>query len=114
MYDFAAGASGSSADPPYTGADEAFIAPGDVAGPSFIDGEIPGVHSYLTLPAGSRTVLSSALDSSFGEVGADANVPYNLAFIESAMVLAPEPKLMIVLGIALVALALAGDKRKHH
>lgn len=104
MYDFAAGASGSPAGPRYSGADEAFIAPGDAAGPSFIGGEIPG----------SSTVLNSVLDSNFGEVGPGANVPYNLAFIESAMVLAPEPKLMIVLGIALVALALAGDKRKHH
>jgi len=92
-------------DPP-TVSDEAFIAPGDQGGPSFIDGEIAGVHSYVTDPDGG------VLNSSFGEVGSDASVAYNLAFIASAMTQAPEPKLMILLGVTLVAVALSGEKRK--
>jgi hypothetical protein len=84
-------------------ADEAFIAPGDAGGPSFIDGEIAGVHSYFT---------GGNLNSSYGETGEDAGVSYNLAFIESE-VLTPEPNLMIVLGIALVVISLSGSKRRH-
>jgi hypothetical protein len=79
----------------------------DEGGPTFIDGEIAGVHSYVIDPTGTL------LNSSFGEVGADASVASNIAFIESAMLPAPEPKLMIVLGLTLVAIALSGGKRKH-
>lgn len=91
-------------DPP-TVENEAFIAPGDEGGPSFIQGQIAGIHTYV--------ISSSAdqLNSSFGEIGADAPIAYNVAFIESAMS-APEPKLMIVLGVMLVAVSLAGNKRK--
>jgi len=93
------------------GADEAFIAPGDAGGPSFINGQIAGVHSYVTLPGGST---SGSLTSSFGEVAEDASVDHNLAFIQSAMLLsAPEPGFMILVGVALVVVALMGEKRKH-
>jgi hypothetical protein len=81
----------------YTGPNEAFIAPGDGGGPSFIDGEIAGVHSYVTLPGDSNADLGSVLNSSFGEVAIDASVAENLTFIESAMVSTPEPRLMILL-----------------
>jgi len=56
---------------------------GDTGGPSFIDGEIAGLHSYVT---------GNTLNSSFGEIAADASVAYNLTFIQSAMVMAPEPR----------------------
>jgi hypothetical protein len=50
-----------------------------------------------------------------GHPGAvEASVRHNLAFIQSATFMAPEPRLMILVGAALVAVALAGDKRKHH
>jgi len=104
MFDFTDGVNAA-------GADEAFIAPGDAGGPSLIDGEIAGVHSYVVLPDGSTP---NDLNSSFGEIAADASVAYNLAFIQSAMFLAPEPRLMILVGVALIVLSLAGDKRRHH
>ena len=102
-------------DGPTAQADEAFIAPGDAGGPSFIDGKIAGVHSYaerIVYPNGSSPDIDNVLDSSFGEVAADSSVTYNLAFIQSAMLLAPEPGLMILVGVALVAIALTGEKRK--
>jgi hypothetical protein len=48
------------------------------------------------------------------EFAAKPKAADNLEFIQSAMLPAPEPGLMILVGTALVAVALAGDKRKHH
>ena len=114
MFDFDDGTgAGSSEYPQYSGADESFIAPGDTGGPSFIDGEIAGVHSYVAFQDGRTPDAGNVLDSSFGEVAADSSVSYNFGFIQSAMLLGPEPGLMILVGLALVAIALAGDKRRH-
>jgi hypothetical protein len=99
------------------GSDEAFIAPGDAGGPSFIDGEIAGVHSFVAriLPDGSTADIDSVLDSSFGEYAGDASVQNNSAFIEEAMIgSTPEPKTMFLVGIALVVLSLMGSKRRQH
>ena len=117
MFDFDDGSTaldglGSSEDPRYSGADEAFIAPGDAGGPSFIDGEVAGVHSYDTFPDGGLDT-GDVLNSSFGKVAADASVAYNLEFNQSALLSAPEPRLMMLLGVALVSIALVGDKRRH-
>ncbi len=113
MYDFTDPSSATGLD--YNVLDEGFMAPGgDAGGPSFIDGEIAGIHSYVTFADGSTISGNSVPNSSFGEVAADASVAFNLGFIQAAMVQSPEPRLMIVLGIALVAVALAGDGRKHH
>ena len=94
------------------GLDEVMIAPGDSGGPSFIGGQLAGVHSF--------TANITALDcghggnnSSFGDFGADTRVAANLAFIYSAAGLivaptgteVPEPATWTLLasGVALLA-----------
>lgn len=88
---------------PYAGTDDLMF--DFVGGPSFIDKTIAGVHSYVAFQGGASPDAGNVLDSS---------VSYNLGFIQSAMILVPEPGLMILVGLALVAIALAGDKRKHY
>lgn len=92
-------------DPPMVN-NEGFIAPGDQGGPSFIAGEIAGVHSYVMDP------LDGLLNSSYGEFGADASIAYNLVFLASAMESVPEPTYVAMIGIALVAIGVMGQKRK--
>ena len=93
------------------GSREAFIAPGDAGGPSFINGQIAGVHSWVDRGDG-KTDINKVLDSSFGEIAGDASVAYNFAFIHAAMLTTPEPRLMILVGIALVVISLVGGKRR--
>jgi hypothetical protein len=92
------------------GSSEVFISPGDTGGPSFIDGEIAGVHSFIAALPGSE----GQLNSSFGEYAGDSSVAYNLSFLQSvAVVSAPEPKMQLLLGLALVALASLRPRRKN-
>ncbi len=99
---------------PGMSSDEAFIAPGDAGGPSFINGQIAGVHSYSAriLPNGNSVDIDSVLNSSFGEYAGDVSVSLNAAFIQSLISTAPEPKTMFLIGIALIAVSLMGDKRR--
>jgi hypothetical protein len=91
------------------------IAPGDAGGPSFVDGEIVGVHSFVTraLPNGGTADIDGVLNSSFGEWGGDASVFTNMAFIRPALKPTPEPKTMFLVGVALVVVSLLGPKRRH-
>jgi hypothetical protein len=95
--------------------EEAMIAPGDAGGPSFVDGEIAGVHSFVTrvLPTGGTVDIDGVLNSSFGEWGGDASVFTHMAFIRSAISPTPEPKTMFLVGMALVVVSLVGPKRPH-
>jgi hypothetical protein len=93
---------------------EAFVAPGDFGGPSFINGQIAGIHSYVarTLGAGGADDIDSILNSSFGEYAADVSVSYNAGFLQSLTSSTPEPKTMFLVGIALVSLSTLGIKRR--
>lgn len=95
---------------------QAFIAPGDDGGPSFIDGQIAGVHSFMSrvLPYGNITDVDGVLDSSFGEYAGDASVAYNAAFLAPFITTTPEPKTSFVIGIVLIVVALViGERRRH-
>jgi hypothetical protein len=116
LFDFDDGSAGRDAlgDGTGLGVDEAMIAPDDSGGPSFVDGEIAGVHTLMVraLPGGASADTDGALNGSFGEYGGDARVSMNLAFIQSMMSPSPEPKTMFLVGVALVAISLMGRKRR--
>ena len=71
------------------------IAPGDSGGPSFINGQIAGVHSYLTcLGDASGNCIDTGsfgnnLVSSFGDIGGDTEVALFVPWILQQE--APEP-----------------------
>jgi hypothetical protein len=95
------------------GAAEAFVAPGDSGGPSFIDGKIAGIHSFLSRDlAGGSTDIDGLLNSSFGEYAGDVSVGANSVFIQSLLVASPEPSTLFLIGIALVAVSLLADKTR--
>ncbi len=81
------------------------MAPVDSGGPSFINGEIAGVHAFVR-------DIDGSLNSSFGEYAGDTSVADNWAFIES-LISTPEPRTMFLVGVALIALSMMGPKRKH-
>lgn len=63
------------------GEDEAFIAPGDSGGPSFIDGQVAGIHSYgvrmnnrIGGPPPRNSDVDGGLNASFGEFATDTRV----------------------------------------
>jgi hypothetical protein len=71
------------------GSDEVFIAPGDSGGPSFIGGDVAGVHSYgvrLTQSGGPPWERSSDVDgelnASFGEFATDTRVSAYQAWLD--------------------------------
>ena len=98
------------------GAAEAFIAPGDSGGPSFIGGQIAGVHSFVARlpnqPNRSNTDVDSVLDSSFGEFAGDAGVANARGFLQAFADPVPEPKTMFLVGVGLVLVGLVGEKRR--
>ncbi|MGC9455411.1 MAG: trypsin-like serine protease [Phycisphaerae bacterium] len=70
------------------GEDEVFIAPGDSGGPSFIGGQVAGVHSYgvrmsnrLGKPP-RNSDINGSLDASFGEFASDTRVSAYQAWID--------------------------------
>lgn len=87
---------------------EALVLPDDSGGPSFINGRIAGVHSFVGHPGAD---ILGILNSSSGEYAGDDSTVYNASFIE-AMLVTPEPNTMFTLGFALVAFSLLMPKRR--
>jgi hypothetical protein len=98
---------------PYSSTDEVSTAPGDSGGPSFLNGQIVGVHditSCIPDPNVSDNCLSppaitTAGGSFFGEFFGDVSVPGNAAWIASQQVSAPEPATgwLLIAGIGFLA-----------
>jgi len=89
-----------------TGAYEAMIAAGDSGGPSFIDGKLAGIHSFIFSP-GAPYDASQAINSSFGEVSGDtrlAATTYTRWINSIVGAPVPEPRTGVSLAAGLLAL----------
>lgn len=68
------------------GADEAFAAPGDSGGPTFLDGKVAGIHSHITQFKGvdGKTPDSDGefFTSTFGEVMFDTRASYYADWVD--------------------------------
>ena len=62
--------------------------------------------------AGGSADIDGLLNSSFGEYAGDVRVGADSVFIQSLLVTSPEPSTMFVIGIALMAVSLLGDKTR--
>ncbi len=89
------------------GENEVMSAPGDSGGPSFIDGKLAGISSYISrlgLSDGRSSDINAGLDSSFGEFAGDTRVSFYQDWItqtvaESTPV--PEPMTILASTVAL-------------
>jgi secreted trypsin-like serine protease len=102
---------------------EGMISPGDSGGPSFINGQIAGVHSFMTCKIGSDGSCSSgpaqsdALLSVYGDIGADTQVSLFTTWINqtlntnTAVAPVPEPSSALLLGAGAIVLALLRRRR---
>jgi len=87
---------------------EVIIALGDSGGPTFINGEIAGVHSFFAT-SGPPYDIDDKLNSSFGELGGDTRVAEFASWINSVTVApAPLPGAGYLLASGLGFLALWG------
>jgi hypothetical protein len=101
---------------------QGFTAPGDDGGPTFIDGEIVGVHSFnytAGCPTAAVCSASGAPISSFGELAGDTRVSAHAAWIDSigaTLAMAPsetpEPGTAWLLAAALLGVIAARRQRR--
>ena len=81
-------AAGMFANAPDTGAglDEAFAAPGDSGGPTFLDGKVAGVHSHITQFKGmdgkTPDIDGEFFTSTFGEVMFDTRASFYADWVD--------------------------------
>jgi len=99
---------------PYFAADEVDISHGDSGGPSFLNGELVGVHDLgICLTSGGVCAtppsVNSANNSYFGQLFADVSVSANVDWIEAQMV--PEPALCLLVGLGLFMMAGVSRRR---
>jgi len=85
------------------GTAEALIAPGDSGGPSFLDGLIVGVHSFVGT-FGAPYDLDSGLNGTFGELGGDTRVAAYSGWINGMLSPVPEPQLPVLFAAGLALL----------
>jgi secreted trypsin-like serine protease len=93
-----------------TGDTEAMLARGDSGGPSFIDGMLAGIHSFVLNP-GPTFLTAGAGIGSFGWIGGDTRVAYYAGWIDS-VVGVPEPRSWVLIGVGLVELLAAMRRRR--
>ena len=86
-------------------------APAAKARYDFVEGALLGRIGRLVF-AIVETDNDDRIESRSGECAGDASVTYNAALLRSAMANLPEPKTMFLVGTALVALSLLGNKRR--
>lgn len=103
---------------PYNAADEVDIAPGDSGGPSFYNGQIIGVHDFITCysdPSNPSLCavppsITTAEGSYFGQLFGDTSVAANASWI-TAQESVPEPATFGMMCLGLVAIAHATLRR---
>jgi secreted trypsin-like serine protease len=99
--------------PPHLGVGlgEVSTAPGDSGGPAFINGAIAGITSFgLTFLGAGTPDAVAGLNSSFGEFNGFTRVSAYTDWIRANTV--PEPSSLVLLATLLLALAVAGRRRR--
>ena len=103
------------------GSDEAFAAPGDSGGPTFLDGKVAGVHSHITqfkgLDGETPDIDDEFFTSTFGEVMFDTRASYYADWVDrtvsSSLAIPLPPAVWAGLGtLGLAAFAAARRQRK--
>jgi hypothetical protein len=99
------------------GIDEAFAAPGDSGGPTFLDGKVAGVHSHITQFKGvdgkTPDVDGEFFTSTFGEVMFDTRASYYADWVDrtvASSLAIPLPP-AVWAGLGTLGLAALGARR---
>jgi secreted trypsin-like serine protease len=91
------------------GPDEALTSFGDSGGPTFLDGQVAGIHSFvfrLTTAKGHTSDVDGVMNQSFGELGADVRLSQYADWIDRQMAVPDLPTAApVALAIVLIALA---------
>jgi hypothetical protein len=83
------------------GSAEATISAGDSGGPSFIDGRIAGIHSFLAVFSSPPDIDNIQFNSSLGELGGDTRVSVYVNYIDSVTAV-PEPSCRTLAGLCIL------------
>jgi hypothetical protein len=89
-----------------TGLPEVLIAPGDSGGPSFLNGQIVGIHSFGAT-FGAPFDSDDSLNSSFGELAGDVRVALFADWFDAVTGPVPEPETYLLMIVGLIAVARA-------
>jgi hypothetical protein len=95
------------------GAAEVMLAPGDSGGPTFIGGQLAGIHSFAFRFAGVLPDVDNQLNFTFGEMFADTRISSHAAWIEAQMVPEPATVLLSAFGLALLWISQARARRRN-
>jgi secreted trypsin-like serine protease len=91
------------------GTGEVDLALGDSGGPSFLNGMLVGVHSFIFRIGALNTDVNGSTDSSFGELFADTSVAAHQAWLQATV--APEPGTYALMALGLAAMWTAQRRR---
>jgi hypothetical protein len=95
-----------------SGDDDPLLKSEDVITPKETAGDLDlGSMIASTIAVGSNVDLYRSIDSSLGKYVGEFATSFSSTF-EGSQVPAPEPKTMFLVGVALIALSLMGDKRR--
>jgi len=98
------------------GLDEAISGGGDSGGPGFINGQIASITSFGLTFGQSGTGfgdIDNALNSSFGEYAGFTDVEFQSAWINSQLVVTPEPGSMVLMASGLIGIAGIARRRRN-
>ena len=95
-----------------TGNTEVLTASGDSGGPSFIDGLLAGIHSFIASPGMPFDFDNTPLDGTYGELGGDTRVAFYAGWIDSVVRPVPEPDTGLLTSAGLLALLAFVCKRR--
>lgn len=90
---------------------EAHPAPGDSGGPTFWNGYLAGIHSFMATFGSAFGDLDDELNGTFGELAGDTRVDVYAGWIQQVL-LVPEPSGLSLAALGLLALGLLRRRRR--